>query len=147
LERFHQLAVAFERKGYVPVFLFAPQEHGAIESTRSAVPAAILPEQEAVRRGLEADRIELLVALGERLCAAATTDSGPAHALALAGTPLVTLHGPTRATRWAPWVTPKRTIQAQSLGGVGISDIPVDIVARELDGLLREAQAGAPCAP
>jgi ADP-heptose:LPS heptosyltransferase len=138
LDRFHALARAFADQGYVPVFLFAPNEQALLESTRSAVPGAVFPEQEAVRRGLPADRMELLVAIGERLRAAVTNDSGPAHALALAGTPLVTLHGPTHARRWGAWVEPKRTIQAQSLGGTIVPDIPLDLVTRELTALLDE---------
>lgn len=144
LERFHALAIAFASKGYLPVFLFAPNEQALLESTRSAVPGAVFPEQEAVRRGLAADRIELLVAIGERLRAAVTNDSGPAHALALAGTPLVSLHGPTRARRWGAWVEPKRTIQAQSLGGTIVPDIPLDLVTRELTGLLDELPPASP---
>jgi hypothetical protein len=58
----------------------------------------------------------------------------------------VSLHGPTRAERWGAWVTPKRTIQAQSLEGTVVGDIPLKIVCDELDGLLQELQQLDPIA-
>lgn len=133
VDRFITLAARTSSEGYVPVFLMGPGELEHIDAVRSSVPAALFPEQDADALASGTDRIERLIAICRRLHAAVTNDSSPAHALAFAGVPLVSLHGPTQAKRWGAWVEPKRTIQAGSL-----AELTVETVAAELDALLRQ---------
>jgi ADP-heptose:LPS heptosyltransferase len=133
IQRFIALAARKAAEAYVPVFLMGPADMEHVEAVRAAVPGALLPEQAPTAQASGIDRIERLVAICRRLHAAVTNDSAPAHALALAGVPIVSLHGPTTASRWGAWVEPKRTIQARSL-----AKLPVETVATELDSLLRQ---------
>jgi len=133
IERFIALAARKSAEGYTPVFLMGPGEVEHIEAVRTAVPAALFPEQAPEAAAAKVDRIERLVAICRRLRAVVSNDSSTAHAVALAGVPLVSLHGPTTARRWAAWVEPKRAIQAKSL-----AELPVETVAAELDALLRQ---------
>ena len=139
IERFAALANSMSGHGYVPVFLLGPAEQDWVETLREKVPGAMFPEQAADAVAPSVDRIERFIAICKRLSAAVTNCSGPAHALGLAGVPIVSLHGPTRAERWAAWVEPKRTLQVQSLGYAQLADLPVDIVLGELESLLQEA--------
>jgi ADP-heptose:LPS heptosyltransferase len=137
MNRFIDLAARKSSEGYVPVFLMGPSEVEHIEAVRTAVPGALFPEQAPEAATTKIDRIERLIAICRRLQAVVSNDSSTAHAVALAGVPLVSLHGPTTARRWAAWVEPKRSIQAKSL-----AELPVETVAAELDALLRQLDSG-----
>ncbi len=141
LDRFIALAKRIAVEGGVPVFLIGPAELAYAGRLRAEVPAALFPGADPAA-GRHADP-ELMLALGRRLDAAVTNDTGLAHLLAAVGTPLVGLFGPTDPARWAPKAAALRLVRAQDHGGERMALIPVDAVAAALGSLLARPATGS----
>jgi ADP-heptose:LPS heptosyltransferase len=129
LERFLDLAERLEAKGFAPAILLGPNELGWTESIRGRLPRALLPLPDGVSP-------LLTIAVGRRLAAAVTNDSGLGHLLAAASVPMVTLFGPTPAAKFAPLTPHLEIVRAQDHGGDAMADIPTEAVAAALDRLL-----------
>ena len=138
-ERFVALAQALAANGRTPVFLIGPQERELLASLRAAVPTARFPEAEPVDPALGLARLELAIAIGERLSAAVANDSGIGHLLAAIGTPLVTLFGPTDVRRWAPFTRRGVIIEARIFGATTMEAIPVEAVLTAVEERLATA--------
>jgi ADP-heptose:LPS heptosyltransferase len=136
LDRFIALARALQGSGRVPVFLIGPQEQGVLDELRRALPTARFPEAEPVDPALGLARLELAVAIGQRLAAAVANDSGIGHLLGAINTPLVSLFGPTDSARWAPFTTRGIIVRAQDFGGTSMDTIPVGAVVGAVNGLV-----------
>ena len=100
------------------------------------MPEAILARLDQPDGKSGASGVDLCLALGERLSAAVATDTGLAHTLAVVGTPMVSLFGPTDPARWAPEVEPLITVRAQTFGSDRMEAIPLEPVAQALAKLL-----------
>lgn len=139
LERYIELAQALLARGLVPTFLIGPREEEWRERLRGAVPAALFPDTEPVDPALGIGRLEFTIAVCRRLTAAVANDGGVGHLLGAAGTPLVSLFGPTDAERWAPFNAGGRGIivRAQAFGGTAMDAIPVDAALKAVEQLLR----------
>ena len=81
----------------------------------------------------------LSIALGQRLNAAVSNDSGIAHMLAVAGAPLVALYGPTVYEKFPPMIENIHVIRAGDYGSREMSSIPVTPVANAIKGLLAKS--------
>lgn len=139
LERFIATARTAHQNGTTPVFLIGPQEEEWITIIRDALPEAILPLQTDAGRAHGYDPL-LTIALGTRFSAAVSNDSGIAHMLAVAGTPLVALYGPTVYDKFPPMCDDITVIRAEAFGSREMTSIPADAVT---DALLQQL-AGAP---
>jgi ADP-heptose:LPS heptosyltransferase len=131
LDRFVALARAQVERGRVPAFLLGPEEGREwLASVRAAVPQALFPEQrnEAASAGPS-----LTAALGERLSAAVANCSGTGHLLAAGGAPMVSLYGPTRPEKYAPFARALICLKAQDYGADRIDAIPLDAVAAAVE--------------
>jgi ADP-heptose:LPS heptosyltransferase len=129
-DSFVALARAQAERGRVPVFLIGPEEIEWIAPLRRAVPQALFPEQQ--------DRTppsgpSLTAALGERLSAAVANCSGTGHLLAAGGAPMVSLYGPTRPEKYAPFARALICLKAQDYGSDRIGAIPLDAVAAAVE--------------
>jgi ADP-heptose:LPS heptosyltransferase len=78
----------------------------------------------------------LTIALGERLEAALANDSGVGHMLALSGTALVSLFGPTSPAKFAPVSNSLTIVTAQSFGGREMHLIPTEAALAALKAAL-----------
>ncbi|MBK5957207.1 glycosyl transferase family 9 [Rhodoplanes elegans] len=143
VDRWVALAAALTARGHVPVFLIGPQEQALIERIRAEAPGALMPEVEPVDPALGLARLELAIAVGERLAAVVANDNGIGHLMATIGTPLVSLFGPTDVGRWAPFTRRGEIVRAQDFGGETMEDIPVDAALAGLERLLRRAATTA----
>ncbi len=123
LDRFVALARIQAERGRVPVFLLGPEERDWHPTLREAVPEALFPEQEGAVGGPC-----LTAALGERLSAAVANCSGAGHLLAAGGAPMVSLYGPTRPEKYAPFARALICLKAQDYGSPRIEAIPLDAV-------------------
>lgn len=141
LDSFVALARRQSERGRVPVFLLGPEERDWIERLREAVPAARFPEQVAPSGGPC-----LTAALGERLSVAVANCSGAGHLLAAGGAPMVSLYGPTRPEKYAPFARALICLKAQDYGSDRIAAIPLDAVAAavERQAALGPAAGGVP---
>ncbi|MFD2185028.1 glycosyltransferase family 9 protein [Rhodoplanes azumiensis] len=133
-ERFAALAERLAASGRTPVVFIGPQETAVRDELRRAAPSAIFPDTTA--------RLELAVAIAERLAAAVANDSGIGHLLAATRTPLVSLFGPTEVARWAPFTRHGIVVSAKDFGGDTMEHIPVDAAFAAVETLL--AQDGRP---
>jgi len=125
LDSFIAVARSQVQRGRAPVFLLGPEEHEWHGKLRHAVPQALFPEE--TNRGPIAGPC-LVAALGERLSAAVANCSGTGHLLAAGGAPMVSLYGPTRAEKYAPFARSLICLKAQDYGSDRIDAIPLDAV-------------------
>jgi ADP-heptose:LPS heptosyltransferase len=136
LDAFVALAGMQAARGRIPVFLLGPQEREWVAPLHEAMPQALFPEQQA---GEPPAGPCLTVALGERLAAAVANCSGVGHLLAAGGAPMVSLYGPTRPEKYAPFARALICLKAQDYGGARIDAIPLDAVAAAVE---RQAAIG-----
>jgi ADP-heptose:LPS heptosyltransferase len=145
LESFVAVARQQVERGRVPVFFVGPDELDWCAPLRAAVPDALFPEQQdspgvaAAARGPS-----LVAALAERVSAAVANCSGTGHLLAAGGAPMVSLYGPTRPEKYAPFARALICIRAQDFGSERVAAIPVDIVAAAVE---RQVPLGPACSP
>jgi ADP-heptose:LPS heptosyltransferase len=126
LERFLGLGAALAARGLTPVVLLGPAEQDWGEPVARELPGALLP----VRAG---DSPLMTLAIARRLAVAVANDSGLGHLIAAAGTPLVSLFGPTAPEKFAPQATRLTLLRAQDFGAPAMTAIPVTAV---LDAVL-----------
>lgn len=146
LDRFIALARQQVERARVPVFLIGPAEQDWPMRLREAVPGALFPEQQDCeqQRGSNQTRgPSLVVALAERLSAAVANCSGTGHLLAAGGTPMVTLYGPTRPGKYAPFSRALICLKAQDYGSEDIEAIPVEAVCAALERQIAIGPAAA----
>jgi ADP-heptose:LPS heptosyltransferase len=130
LDGFVALARQQVERGRVPVFLIGPEERDWCAGLRSAVPEALFPEQQ---NGLAIGGPCLTAALGERLSAAVANCSGTGHLLAAGGAPMVSLYGPTRPEKYAPFARALICLKARDYGSDRIDAIPFDAVSAAIE--------------
>jgi ADP-heptose:LPS heptosyltransferase len=133
IEAFVALARQQAQRGRVPVFLLGPEENEWVEPLREAVPQAIFPEQQNAARDNAIGGPCLAAALGERLAAAVANCSGTGHLLAAGGAPMVSLYGPTRPEKYAPFARALICLKAQDYGSDRIEAIPLEAVAAAVE--------------
>jgi len=143
LDSFIAVAHAQVERGRVPVFLLGPEEREWRGPLRAAVPQALFPEE--ANRGPIGGPC-LVAALGERLSAAVANCSGTGHLLAAGGAPMVSLYGPTRPEKYAPFARALICLKAQDYGSDRIDAIPLDAVlaAVERQVAIGPATGGVP---
>jgi ADP-heptose:LPS heptosyltransferase len=142
LDAFVSLARVQVDHGRVPVFLLGPEEASEwLAALREAVPQALFPEQQA---GATSAGPSLTVALGERLDAAVANCSGTGHLLAAGGAPMVSLYGPTRPEKYAPFARALICLKAQDYGSDRIDAIPLDTIAAAVERQVAIGPAATP---
>jgi len=105
-ERFARVADQLLEKGMAVVFSGGPQDMQGIEEIRAAMTgkAATLAGRTSLKD---------LAALYEMAAVLITTDTGPMHLAAAAGTPVVALFGPTAPWRTGPFGEGHRVLRAE----------------------------------
>jgi len=147
LESFIAVARAQVELARVPVFLLGPEEREWHGKLRAAVPQAMFPEE--MNRASGPGPIGgpcLVAAFGEHLSAAVANCSGTGHLLAAGGAPMVSLYGPTRPEKYAPFARALICLKAQDYGSGRIDVIPLDAVlaAVERQAAIGPATGGIP---
>jgi ADP-heptose:LPS heptosyltransferase len=133
LERFVALAKLQVARGRKPVMILGPAEKEWLPELRQALPQALFPLQD---EGIEARygfAPAFTMALANRLSAAVANDSGVGHMLAVGGTPLISLFGPTVPEKFMPMTRNLRIVRASEHGGREMHRIPLERVADELE--------------
>ena len=144
LARFLEVAAAQARSGRVPVFILGPNERDWRDGIRVAIPGALFPQTVADQgagpdAGPEApDGAGLVIALGQRMAAALTNDSGAGHMLALSQVPLVSLYSKADPRKYVLNVPRLTIIDSKTYGGPDPALIPLDVVVQALESLLDE---------
>ena len=134
LENYVALARWILDQGWRPVFLLGPLERPVLATLRAALPEALYPG--CPETGPSGD-VEISLAVSLRLAAAVGHDTGTSHLMAAAGTPLVTLFGPSNPRIWAPRATRAVILRARDFGGRQIRRIPLAAVQAAVSELMR----------
>ncbi len=135
LERYLDLGATLAGRGLTPVILLGPAEQSWTETVTRHLPAAELPVRAE-------DSPLMTMAIARRLVAAVANDSGIGHLLAAAGTPLVSLFGPTSPEKFAPQATRLAILRAQNFGAEAMAAIPQGPVLKALTTIL-PSEAGS----
>lgn len=135
-ERFIALARTQVERGRVPVFVLGPQEADDHAALAAAVPEARFPLQEYGAWRTRELGIQHTLAVASLFDVAVANDSGVGHMIAAVDCPLVSLFGPTSATKLAPRVRLGRVVRAQDFGADEMRAIPGAAVERAVDELL-----------
>lgn len=134
LDNFLALGRAQVERGRTPVVLIGRMEEDMLPAIRASLPEALIPgyDDRLPHPGLTGPA--LTVAIGGRLAAAVANCSGTGHMLAAGCCPLVSLFGPTRPEKFAPYTPRLITLRAQDYGQQAIDAIPtadvIDAVER-----------------
>lgn len=133
LENYMALARWAGEQGWRPVFLLGPFERKILAALRAALPEALYPGCSETE---PSNDVELSLAVSRRLGAAVGHDTGTSHLMAAAGTPLVTLYGPSDSRIWAPNARRAVILRARDYGGREIERIPLDAVKQAVARLM-----------
>jgi ADP-heptose:LPS heptosyltransferase len=142
LESYLKLGRRIAAAGYVPAVILGPDEAEWISIVRNGLPLARLPLQDASQVSPL-----LTIALGKRMAAATTNDSGVGHMLAASDLPLVSLFGPTPPAKFAPVASRLTVIRAQDFGSDHMAAIPVQAVWDAVAELLAKGKNGETLPP
>lgn len=135
-DRFVALAETQAQQGRSVAVLLGPDERDWIEPLRDALPSALFPLQDPrIDAGVAASPL-FTMAAGDRLAVAVANDSGTGHLLAAAGVPMVSLFGPSAATKFAPAARRLDLVEAQAFGGSDMELIPLDAVGAAVERAL-----------
>jgi ADP-heptose:LPS heptosyltransferase len=142
VDRYAALAAWLVAQGAVPVALIGPQDAALRGPLRAAVPGLLEPETDPAF-GLLAPGPQPLrvVAIAARCALGVANDAGPGHMIAAAGTPLVSLFGPTRPEKFRPVMSRDgRCLQAKDYGaGRKMAELPLIAVQKAVDSMLPQA--------
>lgn len=129
LDQFIALARMHQQEDLTPVFFLGPEESQWLEPLRQGIPGALFPEWDRTGIPENIKGPAFAMALAHRLDAAVANCSGIGHILAAGGVPMVTLFGPTRASKYAPYTSNLITLRAQDFDPSGsIEAIPLEAV-------------------
>lgn len=134
LENYVTLARWIMEQGWRPVFLLGPFERNVLAPLRAALPHALFPGCDEMAPSGD---VEVSLAVSRRLAAAVGHDTGTSHLMAAAGTPLVTLFGPSDSRIWAPHARRAVILRARDFGGREIERIPLAAVQAAVGQLMR----------
>jgi ADP-heptose:LPS heptosyltransferase len=142
LDRFIALGRLQAERGRMPVFLLGPQEAAWRDRIAAELAGAAFPEEHPAFASLGSGPQPLRAAAVAARCAAGVAnDAGPGHMIAAAGTPLLSLYGPTRLEKFRPVCRRWAGLRAADFGGREMDRIPLPAVAEALETLLSDAPA------
>ncbi len=142
LHRYIELAKWIYNRGHTPVFILGPQEEEWADTIQKELPWAKLPLQDQMTQDQGGPTVFITMALGLAMKFAVTNDCGTAHLLALVNTPLISLFGPTNATKFKPASPVVNIIQASTWGSKAMSSIPLTAVQEAVLGFEERLSCG-----
>lgn len=134
VEQYAELALRLSSEGYTPVIFLGPEEAGW-DKYFSDVSDVRFPEQENSGHGGPSGPA-LVVALATRLEAAVTNCCGSGHMFALGSAPLISLFGPTKYEKFAPFCPLGVCLLPKPEGNRNIDDIGVEDVMETVRWIL-----------
>lgn len=141
VSRFGEVAAALAARGLTPVVFLGPQEQAAADAIEAAARSAVVIRADPAVSAAEG--LDRLVAQAQRLAVLLANDNGVGHLMGAAGTPVVSLFGPTDPARWSPVAPANRIVSARDFGGTSMEAIPVGPVIEAVTALLERGRVGA----
>jgi ADP-heptose:LPS heptosyltransferase len=137
LERFVALGRLQAGRGRIPAFLLGPAEAAWRARIAAELPEAVFPEEHPAFASLGGGPQPLRAAAVAARCAAGVAnDAGPGHMIAAAGTPLLSLFGPSRPEKFRPVCRRWACLRAADFGGREMERIPLPAVDDAVERLL-----------
>ncbi len=141
LDRYLALARIQQGKGRRPVFFIGPGETEWVDRIDEEVPDALIPNESDAMVGLKDPA--LAMALAQRVRVGVANCSGIGHIMAAGGPPMVSLFGPTRPSKYAPYASSVIALRAQDFGPSGnIANIPLDAVSDAVEEQIERPRPG-----
>ncbi len=138
LENYLELARRVVARGWVPVFLFGPDEAEDAAIAAGAISQALQPERGRADPYPHVKGPLLVIALAGRLAAGVANDAGPGHMLAAGGAPLLSLQQDRRkSVKFRPAAQRLEMLVAEDYGSMGA--LPVDAAWAALQTLVSGA--------
>ena len=146
LDRFLALARLQQDKGRRPVFFIGPGETEWVDRIRAEAPYALIPNEDDATVGLKEPA--LAMALARRVRVGVANCSGIGHIMAAGGPPMVSLFGPTRPSKYAPYASSVISLRAQDFGpSSDIANIPLDAVSAAVEEQIEGPRPGQTAKP
>jgi len=141
LDRYLALARLQRDKGRQPVFFIGPGETGWVDQIRTEAPDALIPNENETTVGLKEPA--LAMALARRIRVGVANCSGIGHIMAAGGPAMVSLFGPTRPSKYAPYASSVIPLRAQDFGPSGdIANIPLEAVSAAVEEQIEKPRPG-----
>ena len=124
LNKVIKLSEEFVRNNKIPVFLIEKKYQELKNNIKNSIPSALFPEHET-----SLNSPTLVTCLGTRLDLAITIDNGIMHMLSLSKVPIISLFGPTDASKFAPKHKDSKVLDSKKIyNSKNVSDINVEDV-------------------
>ena len=124
LNKVIKLSEELAKNNKIPVFLIEKKYQEIKNKIKNSIPSALFPEHES-----SLDSPALVTCLGTRLDLAITIDNGIMHMLSLSKVPIISLFGPTDATKFAPQYKNSKVLDSKKIyNSKNVSDITVEDV-------------------
>ncbi len=124
LNKVIKLSEEFVRNNKIPVFLIEKKYQELKNNIKNSIPSALFPEHET-----SLNSPTLVTCLGTRLDLAITIDNGIMHMLSLSKVPIISLFGPTDASKFAPKHKDSKVLDSKKIyNSKNVSDISVEDV-------------------
>ena len=124
LDKVIKLSRELIKNNKIPVFLIEKKYQEIKNKIKNSIPSALFPEHES-----SLDSPALVTCLGTRLDLAITIDNGIMHMLSLSKVPIISLFGPTDATKFAPQYKNSKVLDSKKIyNSKNVSDITVEDV-------------------
>lgn len=136
MQNFATVGRALAMAGRIPVLLLDDARAARKDELASSIPSALFPLQRARVHPLGA-RLDLITALARRCWVAVAEDCPGAHLAAAAGTPMVTLFGPTDPRERAPIASRQIPLDARDWQSRDVARIPPVAVLQAIEELAR----------
>jgi ADP-heptose:LPS heptosyltransferase len=141
LDRYLALARMQQDRGRRPVFFIGPGETEWVDRIREGAPGSLIPSEDGKMVGLKDPA--LAMALAQRVRVGVANCSGIGHIMAAGGPPMVSLFGPTRPSKYAPYASSVIALRAQDFGPSGdIANIPLDAVSAAIEAQIERPRPG-----
>ncbi len=144
MRQYLEAARVLTAQGVTPVFLLGPMERQTRAEIKAAAPGAIVSQAAGPEASPPGQALDRLIAQGERFSALLANDNGVGHLLGAAGTPVVSLFGPTDPSRWAPVAPANLIVRSRDFGGSDdIEAIPTQAVVEAVLAMLSRLERAA----
>ena len=136
LKNYIEIAKYLYSKKLIPVFFLGPNELKNYEQLKKEAPFSIFPLQNKL---IKTPTAEHTYFLSKQSLFGIANDSGCGHLLSISDIPMITLFGPTKASKFQPYNSKVNIpIEAfQFSNSTKIENIPVSVVKKTINKLLR----------
>jgi len=133
MDSFIAVAKNFIEKGFMPAFFLGPMEEDMSLIIKEALPEAVIVF--GAPDGMKG--CYLTMALGQRVTASVTNDSGGSHLIATGAAPMVIIYSSRNVSvKFQPQIAKVIPFCPEDFGGSHVKDIPFNAVAKAIEKIV-----------